>query len=295
MEYICNDCPRKCNVIKSNDKPSGLCGSMSVPVIARAALHFGEEPCISGTKGSGAVFFSGCNLKCVYCQNIEISQVLKGKKVDKYAFKGILQRLQDEGAHNINLVTGTHHVRFIAEALSEMDLEIPVIWNSSGYETIESLRMLKGLIDVYLPDYKYSSAELAKKYSAAPDYPEIAEAAIKEMYCQTGPISFNSNGLIEKGVIIRHLLLPGQNENCMNAIDFAADEFPSGSVCFSLMSQYVPCGKLTEYPEINRQVTDEENESMKHYLFSRHLEFGYWQEREAAICDFIPKFDGTGV
>ena len=295
MEYICIDCPRKCNVKKQPDKPSGVCGSSSVPVIARAALHFGEEPCISGTRGSGAVFFSGCSLKCVFCQNTEISQSIKGKPVDKRHFAEILMRLQDEGAHNINLVTASHHTRFVAEVLSRVKPDIPVIWNSSGYESVESLRMLEGLIDVYLPDYKYSSAALAEKYSSAPDYPSAAAEAIKEMFRQTGSFTLDENGIVKKGVIIRHLLLPGQAENCMNAIDFAADEFPEGSICFSLMSQFVPCGKAFDYPELCRPVSRDEYENMKHYLLNSRIIHGYWQEPDSATRDFIPAFDGTGV
>ena len=295
MEFFCNDCPRSCGVLRSDDTATGFCGCYSLPTVVRAAPHFGEEPCISGVRGSGAVFFSGCNLKCVFCQNSEISRAPSGRRVDAEELADIFLTLQDKGVHNINLVTGTHFTRVIKRALEIAKPEVPVVWNSSGYEKTETLRMLEGLVDIYMPDYKYSDGALAKRYSMAEDYPEIAEKAIKEMYRQTGPFELDGEGMLKKGVIIRHLILPGQIENSMNAIDFAAEEFPRGSVMFSLMSQFTPMNKLDSFPEINRRVDRESAELLYDYMLKRHIEDGYWQEPEAAGTEMIPDFDLTGV
>ena len=183
------------------------------PVVARAAPHFGEEPCISGTRGSGAVFFSGCNLRCVFCQNRTISRGEHGKEITVAQLRGIFLRLRDEGVHNINLVTPSHYTRQIAEALSGLELGIPVVWNSSGYECVETLRMLDGLVQVYLPDLKYALSEPAARYSAAADYPQVARAAILEMYRQTGPFRLDEDGMLQRGVLIRHLILPQQGKH----------------------------------------------------------------------------------
>ena len=294
-EYICSDCPRHCNVQRNLDTPSGFCMSPSLPYIYRAAPHFGEEPCISGEKGSGAIFFSGCNLRCVFCQNYEISRGSGGKQVDVEGLKDIILRLQDKGVHNINLVTASHYVRAVAEALSELDLDIPVVWNSSGYESVETLKMLDGLVQIYMPDYKYAGSIPAKKYSRAADYPEIAAEAIKEMFRQRGAYRIDENGIMQSGVLIRHLILPDETDNSMNAIDFVADEFPAGSALFSLMSQYTPMPDCEKFPELNRRVTREENEMLKHYMKLRGINDGFWQEPDSATEEMIPEFDLTGV
>lgn len=295
MEYICNDCPRKCHVLRSDTRSGGICASFSLPSVARAAPHFGEEPCISGMRGSGAVFFTGCNLKCVFCQNREISRGQGGKALTIGELRDVFLRLRDQGVHNINLVTGSHFIRPIAQALDGLDLGIPVVWNSSGYETVEALRRLEGLVQIYMPDMKYARSALAKRYSLAPDYPTVAAAAIHEMFRQTGPFLMDDDGLLRSGVLIRHLILPGEDLNTMDVIDFVADEFPHGSVLFSLMSQYTPMPGLDRFPELQQTVDAELNDRMISYLQRRHIETGFWQEPDAATADMIPAFDGTGV
>lgn len=295
MEYICCDCPRACGAKRADDVPAGLCQSAALPRIARAAPHFGEEPCISGERGSGAVFFTGCSLRCVFCQNRDISRGQGGKRVTAGELRGIMLRLRDEGVHNINLVTGTHFVREIERALDGLELGIPVVWNSSGYESVDSLRRLEGLVQVYMPDYKYTDAALAKRYSAAGDYPAAAAAAIREMYRQRGAYALDDEGMLRSGLLIRHLIMPGQTENAMNVIDFVADEFPPGSVLFSLMSQYTPMPGLEAFPELEKRVTAEENELLIDYMQKRGISDGYWQETDSATDEMIPDFDGTGV
>lgn len=295
MEYLCCDCPRACGAKRADDLPAGLCRSPALPRIARAAPHFGEEPCISGERGSGAIFFTGCNLRCVFCQNREISRGKGGKSVTAAELRGIMLRLRDEGVHNINLVTATHFVREVARALDGLELGIPVVWNSSGYESVESLKRLDGLVQVYMPDYKYADPALAKRYSAAADYPAAAEAAIREMYRQRGAYVLDEEGMMQSGLLIRHLIMPGQTENAMNVIDFVADEFPAGSVLFSLMSQYTPMPGLEQYPELENRVTAEENELLIDYMQKRGINDGYWQELDAATTEMIPDFDGTGL
>ena len=294
MDVFCNDCPRQCGAKRGNSLRGGICRSPALPVVARAAPHYGEEPCISGTRGSGTIFFTGCNLRCVFCQNREISRGKGGLPLTVPQLRDAMLRLRDQGVHNINLVTGAHFVRPIAEALSVLELGIPVVWNSSGYESVESLRMLEGLVQVWLPDFKYWKSDLARRYSLAEDYPAVAAAAIREMYRQAGPFELDAEGILRKGVLIRHLILPGQDLNAMDVIDFAAEEFPAGSVLFSLMSQYTPMPGLKRYPELQNRVDAETNERLIAYMEKRGLE-GYWQEVDAATDEMIPAFDGTGV
>ena len=293
MTQLCSICPRGCGVDRAGGQ-FGFCAVPDAPVVARAAPHFGEEPCISGTRGSGAVFFSGCNLRCVFCQNRTISRGEHGKEITVAQLRGIFLRLRDEGVHNINLVTPSHYTRQIAEALSGLELGIPVVWNSSGYECVETLRMLDGLVQVYLPDLKYALSEPAARYSAAADYPQVARAAILEMYRQTGSYVLDESGMLHSGVLIRHLILPGRSEDAMNVIDFAADEFPRGSVLFSLMSQYTPMPGLENFPELSGRIDSETNSALIHYMSVRHLD-GFWQEPDSATAEMIPAFDGTGV
>ena len=294
MEYICTDCPRRCGAERGEKKRGGVCFSPALPVVARAAPHYGEEPCISGSRGSGTVFFTGCSLKCVFCQNREISRGQGGKAVTVPQLRDILLRLRDQGVHNINLVTPSHFIRPIAEALSGLDLGVPVVWNSSGYESVESLKMLEGLVQIYMPDFKYAKRDLAKRYSAAEDYPEVARAAIREMFRQTGPFRMDGEGLLRSGVLIRHLILPGQDLNAMDAIDFAAEEFPKGSVLFSLMCQYTPMPGLERFPELQHPIDPELNDRLIRYMRRLGLE-GYWQETGSATADEIPDFDLTGL
>lgn len=295
MNYICTDCPRRCGVLRTENSGLGLCASPSLPRIARAAPHFGEEPCISGEKGSGAIFFTGCNLRCVFCQNHEISRGLVGKSVSVQELRDIMLRLRDSGVHNINLVTAGHFARAVAEALDGLELGIPVVWNSSGYESVETLKMLEGLVQVYMPDYKYARSNLAKLCSAAEDYPAVAAAAIREMYRQRGNFVLDEDGMLTSGLLIRHLILPGQELNSMDVIDFVADEFPGEAVLFSLMSQYTPMPGSERVPGLERTVSREENELLISYMQRRGIECGFWQDVESSGEEQIPDFDGTGL
>ena len=296
MEYLCSDCPRKCGAKRSDEVPGGVCASPALARIARAAPHFGEEPCLSGTRGAGTIFFTGCNLRCVYCQNREISRGGgAGRTVDRDGLRAIMLRLRDEGVHCIDLVTPTHFLRAVREALDGLELGIPVVWNSSGYESVEALRSLEGLVQVYMPDYKYSDAALAARCSGAPDYPQTAAAAIEEMFRQTGPYRLDGEGLLVSGVLIRHLILPGEIENSMGAIDFVSGRFPEGGVLFSLMSQYTPMPGLERFPSLCRRVDAAENEHLVRYMRLCGVTEGYWQDAASATEEMIPAFDGTGL
>jgi putative pyruvate formate lyase activating enzyme len=292
---ICNACPRRCGAERSEYTAGGVCASPYLPRVARAALHYGEEPCISGSRGSGTVFFSGCNLRCVFCQNHEISRAQTGKTVTVERLAEIFRELQDKGAHNINLVTPTHYTDAIVRALEMAKPSIPVAWNSSGYDSVESLRKLEGLVQIYMPDLKYMDASLAKRYSAAPDYPETAQAAIREMFRQTGNFVLDDNDMLSSGVLIRHLILPEAEENSRAVIDFVADSFPEDSVMFSLMAQYTPMPNTERFPELQKTVTAELNDRLVDYMISRGISNGFWQEPSAATDDMIPEFDLTGV
>lgn len=295
MEQKCSLCPRKCGAVRTESLAGGICRSPLLPKIARAAPHFGEEPCIAGKNGTGAIFFTGCNLKCVFCQNREISRGQGGKILTVSQLRDSMLRLRDEGVDSIDLVTGTHFIPAIAEALSGISLGIPVVWNSSGYESTEGLKMLEGLIQVYMPDFKYFDAALAKRYSMAEDYPQVAAAAIKEMYRQVGPYVLNEHGIIQKGLLIRHLILPGEKFNSMDVIDFVAEEFPEDSVLFSLMSQYTPPEEgLEAFPELQCGVDEETNSRLIGYMQKRGLN-GYWQELSSATEELLPDWDMTGV
>lgn len=292
---LCNDCPRHCAAIREANIPGGVCRSPVLPVIARAAPHFGEEPCISGELGSGTVFFSGCNLGCVFCQNHEISRAKVGKAVSIERLRDIFLELQDKGVHNINLVTGTHFVRPIAEALSMAKLSIPVVWNSSAYESVESLRLLDGLVQIYLPDLKYMDSDCAKHYSLARDYPEKATAAIAEMFRQRGKFVLGADGLMQSGVLIRHLILPENEENSRAVIDYVADTYPGDMVMFSLMSQFTPMPGAERFPELGHRVGRIMNARLCEYASERGISCGFTQEPESATDDMIPRFDLTGV
>lgn len=293
MAELCRRCPRRCGVDRVSEK--GFCGVPPQAVVARAAPHFGEEPCISGTRGSGTVFFSGCSLRCVFCQNHGISRGGAGQAVTVPHLREIFLRLRDGGVHNINLVTPSHYAAPLAEALSGLELGIPVVWNSSGYDSVESLRALEGLVQVYMPDLKYSDSALAQRLSAAPDYPETALAAIKEMYRQTGPFELDGSGLMRRGVLVRHLILPGAAENTLGVIDMLEDNLPADKIMFSLMSQYTPMPGLEAFPELCRGLTRPEYDRCVSYLGFSAVEHGYCQELEASGTEMIPDFDGTGV
>lgn len=293
----CTLCPRRCDALRTSDGSLGFCRVPEAVYVSRAAPHFGEEPCISGTRGSGAVFFSGCNLRCVFCQNHTISRGMAGKPHTVEQLRALFLRLRDQGVHNLNLVTPSHYSAAIAEALSGLDLGIPVVWNSSGYETVEQLRALEGLVQVYLPDLKYMDAALSARYSAAPDYPEVALRAIREMYRQTGPFRLDGDGLLRRGVLIRHLVLPGAAENTLRVIDAVEDHLPAKRLLFSLMSQYTPMPSLPagRFPELARRVTAEEYARCRSYLEFSGIEHGFYQEAESAGEEMIPAFDLTGV
>lgn len=295
MERKCSLCPRKCSALRTDDISGGMCQSPLLPQLARAAAHFGEEPCIAGKNGAGAIFFTGCNLKCVFCQNRDISRGQGGKSLTVAQLRDTMLRLRDEGVDCIDLVTGTHFIPAIAEALNGIELGIPVVWNTSGYESIEGLKMLEGLVQVYMPDFKYWDKSLAKRYSAAEDYPEVAAAAIKEMYRQVGAYELDDRGIMKKGLMIRHLILPGEKFNSMDVIDFVAEEFPEDSVLFSLMSQYTPPAEgLENFPELQCTLDAETNSRLIRYMQKRRLS-GYWQELSSATEEMLPDWDLTGV
>lgn len=293
--FKCNLCPRKCNTQRKalTDSGKGFCNMGENPVVARAALHFWEEPPISGTNGSGTVFFSGCNLKCVFCQNEEISSGCFGKEITVERLREIYFELINQGAHNINLVTGTHFINAIAKSL-EQPLPVPVVYNCGGYESIDSLKLLEGKVQIYLPDLKYADNELALKYSDAPNYFEIATNAIKEMFRQIGKYEFDENGIMTKGVIIRHLILPNNLENTKRVIDWVKDNFNDGEVLFSLMSQFTP-NKTCRIPELSRRLTQDEYDEIEDYLFDSGIEDGFFQELSSAKEEYIPPFNLEGV
>jgi len=291
-KVICNLCPRKCGAERTADKGCGVCGEGTNPRIARAALHFDEEPVISANGGSGAVFFSGCTLKCVFCQNYGISHDNFGEAVTPQRLREIYFELIAQGARNINLVSGTHFVPAIIESLKG-GLPVPVVWNSSGYERVETLKALEGYVNVYLPDFKYMDGELSLRLSGAQDYPQVACAAIEEMLRQTGKAEFDANGNITKGTIIRHLVLPGQISNTKQVLRRIKWDFEDAYV--SLMAQYVPMGRACDYPEINRRITSEEYDEAVEYMERMDIENGFTQQCAAAETKYTPAFDLTGV
>ena len=296
MNYYreCRLCPRNCGVDRS--RTVGVCGQSDKLYVARAALHMWEEPCISGESGSGTVFFSGCNLGCVYCQNREISSEHKGFEITSDRLAEIFLELQDKGANNINLVTPTHYVPHIIKALDAVKgLDIPIVYNCGGYESVHTVAFLRKKIQCWLPDLKYSDAVAAERYSSASDYFEKAVSAIEQMFRQTGPYEIGADGILKKGVLIRHLILPGQMKNTKGVLEYVAETFRKGDVLFSLMRQYTPHGRAEEFPEINRRITDEEYEEAEAYMEALGIEDGYVQQKESSDQSFIPVFDGTGV
>lgn len=286
---ICSICPRHCNVDRSVNL--GFCQSPDSFRVARAALHFWEEPCISGKEGSGTVFFSGCNLKCVFCQNNEISAENKGVEISDDKLISIFENLISQGANNINLVNPTHYAKRLAKVLSRWKSPVPIVYNSSGYEEVETLKALDGLIDIYLPDLKYIRAEKAMRYSKAEDYFEKASAALLEMRRQVED-KFDGD-IMKSGMIIRHLILPQNTNSSIAVLDFIKSNFPNTFV--SLMAQYTPCGDLSEFPEINRKITKREYEKVVNYAFDNSFDKLFIQELSSADKSFIPKFDFTGV
>lgn len=285
---ICNTCPRRCGVDRA--KQNGTCGVPDTFRLARAGLHHWEEPCISGTHGSGTVFFAGCNMGCIFCQNYEISQRGKGKAVTPERLREIFGELAAQGAHNVNLVTPTHYAEALLPLLE--DVPLPVVWNTSGYESVDTLKKLEGKVDIYLPDLKFADRALAASVSRAPDYPQTAKTAILEMVRQVGSYQME-NGLLKRGVLIRHLVLPGQVENSLAVIDWVADTFDRGQVLFSLMSQYTPYRPLGG--DWDRRLEKREWIKVRNYMKKRGITDGYVQDLSSATPEYTPAFDFTGL
>ena len=288
----CTLCPRRCGVDRTRGQ-LGFCKMPGQVHAARAGVHYWEEPVISGSFGSGAVFFSGCTLKCAFCQNYDISQENFGKPLTSAELRAAFERLIDEGVQNINLVTPTHFLPDILPAL-EPKLPVPVVYNCGGYEFVETLRQLEGKIDVYLPDFKYSNNVLAKRLSSAPDYFETASAAILEMYRQVGKPVIEGDEM-KRGVLVRHLVLPGCVDNSLGVLDWVAEHFRSGDILFSLMSQYVPMGRAAEMPPFDRRITELEYDSVLSYMMLLGIEDGYTQDFSSAERGYTPSFDLTGL
>lgn len=291
QSYICDDCPRMCHV-ERGASGSGFCRMGADPVIARAAPHYDEEPVISGTRGSGAIFFSGCSLRCRFCQNYGISHDNFGQRVSVERLREIYFELIDRGVHNINMVNPTHFTSAILESMKG-SLPVPVVWNTGGYERVETLRRLEGKVQVYLPDMKYIDAYSARRYSGAANYFEYASAALREMLRQTGPVQLDDDGIIQRGVIVRHLILPGRSEESMRILDWIADNLPGAWV--SLMAQYLPFGKVEGVDALDRRLTQEEYDRVVDHLIDLGLEDGFVQELAASDEKYIPAFDLTGV
>lgn len=292
----CTLCPRNCKADRNSGK-TGFCGVDSTIYLARAALHMWEEPCISGKKGSGAVFFSGCGLRCCFCQNHDIAIGSRGLPVTVERLSEIFLELKEKGAANINLVTGAHYVPQIVQALDmarEKGMDLPVVYNSSGYEKLETLKFLEGYVDVYLPDMKYMESELAQKFSHAADYPETAKAAIGEMVRQTGKCEFGEGGYIRKGTIVRHLILPGHTRNSVKVLKYLHETY-GDNIYISIMNQYTPVRTFDSCKELNRKITKREYEKVLDAAVDMGIKNGFIQEGETASESFIPDFDYKGV
>lgn len=296
MNVNCNICPRNCPVDRQKGE-LGYCHSSNIIKVSKAALHMWEEPCISGTNGSGTVFFTGCNLSCVFCQNHNISQGGFGKEIGTLELSKIFNELQEKGAHNINLVTPTHYANEIIEALKiskKNGLTIPILYNTNSYENPSTIKALDGLIDVYLPDLKYFNDKYSIKYSNAKNYFNVASKAICEMISQVGSVAFDENGLITKGVIVRHMVLPGLLFDSKKILDYLLNKF-GNSIYISIMSQYTPMFKAKDFPEINKKLNIKLYDSLVEYAALIGIDQGFIQENSSSSLDFIPKFDLTGI
>lgn len=291
----CHLCPRNCGVNRNISE--GFCGCSSTLKAARAALHHWEEPCISGIRGSGAVFFSGCTLKCCFCQNYLISQGSFGKEITPKHLGEIFLSLQEQGAHNIDLITATQFLPLILPALDlvKHKLHIPVVYNCGGYEKKETLALLKDYIDIYLPDLKYYSSVLSKRYSKAENYFEVASLAILSMIEQTGGLEYDQHGILQKGVIIRHMVLPGCKDDSIQLLHWMKDTLPEGNYLLSLLSQYTPFYKSCKYPEINRRITTYEYNKVLDTAIALGLTDGFMQEKSSAKEEYTPPFDLEGI
>ena len=291
---ICNLCPRKCGAIRTAHSGNGFCKMGELPVVARVAPHYGEEPCISGTKGSGTVFFSGCTMRCVYCQNYEISNEDGGRTITPERLAECYKELEDKGVHNINLVTADHFAHAVVKSLEIYKPRIPIVYNCSGYTSPKTLSMLDGLVDIYLPDFKYADDFLAVKYSSAPNYVNTAVAAIHEMTFQVGLPQFDDDGSMKKGVIVRHLILPAHTKNSLEVLDIVKRRF-GDQVLLSLMCQYIPMGKVSdrEFSRINRKITRREYDKVKLEMMRLGID-GFTQELSSADESYVPEWDFEG-
>ena len=292
----CTLCPRNCGVDRTKGE-YGVCGAGNMVKAARAALHFWEEPCISGERGSGTVFFSYCGLQCVYCQNCAISRGQSGKEISVDRLSEIFLELQKKGAHNINLVTPTHYIPQIVEAVQrakQAGCMLPVVYNTSGYEKPESIALLRGIVDVYLTDFKYMDEALSENYSGAPDYAKWAKLALSEMVYQTGEAIFDEDGMMKKGIIVRHLLLPGHLSDAKNIVQYLYETYRN-RIFYSLMNQYTPMEGSKAYLELSRTVTEQEYEELVDFAVSLGVENGFIQQDGTAEESFIPPFDNEGI
>ena len=299
MRKICTLCPRACAVDRTRQE-RGICGQTWQIKAARAALHFWEEPCISGEKGSGTVFFSGCPLHCVYCQNQSIANGTAGELISEERLAEIFLELMEQGANNINLVTPGHFAPQIiraVEAARRQGMYLPIVFNTSGYENVDTVKMLEGIVDIYLPDFKYMDSGLSGRYSHAPDYSRVAKSALAEMVRQTGEAVFAGepgDSLMKRGTIVRHLVLPGCTEDAKRIIRYLYETY-GNAVYISIMSQFTPLPHTAAYPELNRRLRPEEYEAVVDYAVALGVENGFIQEGETAEESFIPAFDGEGV
>ena len=285
----CNDCPNKCGINRTEN--IGRCGVNNTIKLARAGIHYGEEPCISGKNGSGTVFFSGCSLKCVFCQNYEISHNSFGKYISESEFINVIKNIEKMDVHNINFVTPTHYYSAIKSAISQYKPQIPLVYNSSGYDNIDYIK--EDLFDIYLFDLKYFSSEKSARYSSCENYFEIASNVIKTACDIVGEPVFDDNGILKRGVVVRHLILPSSTNDSIEIIKWLNDNTPK--IIFSLMAQYVPMFKADEFSEINRKITQREYNKVLDYCFSCNFTEVYVQDLKSATKDYIPKFDLTGL
>ncbi len=286
---ICELCPRKCGAKREEKQGNGICKEGTLPKVARIAPHYFEEPCISGEKGTGAVFFSGCSLCCIYCQNYDISQKNKGRYITPEELAEYYKKFEESGVHSIELVSASHFADAVIESLNIYKPNIPVIYNSSGYESVDTLKRFEGLIDVYLPDFKYADDTLSQELSKCKNYKETAINAIKEMVRQVGKVQLDENGMIQKGVIVRHLVLPNHTRNSIEVLNILKKNF-NDDIKVSLMGQYIPCGEAIKNEKLGRKITKREYEKVLNHLFSLGLD-GFAQELSSADEKYIPKWN----
>lgn len=286
---LCKLCPHKCGSFRNSNTKGGKCGLTTTPLVARIAPHFWEEPCISGVNGSGTVFFSGCTLSCIFCQNYKISAEHFGSLITARKLSEEYKRLEALGVHNINLVSATQVLPEVIKSFEIYKPRIPVVYNTGGYERIETLKALEGIVDIYLPDFKYSDNRLGLEYSGAENYVETTLSAISEMYRQKGALTLDGDGIAEKGVLVRHLVLPNHTRNSIEALNILKENF-GNLLTLSLMGQYVPAGKACEHEKLSRKITKREYQKVLAHLYDLGIE-GYSQELSAATDEYIPHWD----